>query len=339
MSTPKVTFGVVNCNRLYYLRSCVESLLISTADFPSKELIVVDNASVEAGTEEYLSELEDRGFTVIRQKERDPSNEFARGLNTICRLAKGEFIVPLQGDMQFVLEGGWLAEYVRFAEAHADQVGSIILNAQRRSTNESHTLIPLSTEDEPFKFVLDMHRDPVAGAGDVFYSRAVIDRILPWSESNQNHEGGKDSETRMLEKVARMKAQGEVEWKPIQPVISPAITINTDPRGTNARVRKNRRYGQYWSPKEDSYRYYEMIPFEIAVETYADRAVPVGIEELVRPVGFKPFLDEWGAWLKNPIRPETASSDDWVELDDPSFTSSLEGECTDDPEFLDWLQS
>ena len=104
MSLPKVTFGFVNCNRLLYLKSNLESLLKCTEDYTNKEIIVVDNCSKEEGTEEYLQSLKDRGFTVIQRKERDPKNEFAKAKNLIVRESSGDFICPLTGDMQFVLK-------------------------------------------------------------------------------------------------------------------------------------------------------------------------------------------------------------------------------------------
>ena len=82
---PLVTIGIVNCNRLFYLKSCLESFLDCTQDYPNKEIIIVDNASVEEGTEEYLVEKEKQGVKVFRQLLRDPNNEFARGLNLIYR--------------------------------------------------------------------------------------------------------------------------------------------------------------------------------------------------------------------------------------------------------------
>ena len=82
MTDPKVTFGFINCNRLFYLKACIESLLLCTQDYKNKELIIIDNASIEAGTEQYLDDLSARGFTVIRNKVRDPNNEFARGLSS-----------------------------------------------------------------------------------------------------------------------------------------------------------------------------------------------------------------------------------------------------------------
>jgi len=88
----KVTFGIVNCNRLFYLKSCLESLIDTTQNYENKEIIVIDNASVEAGTNEYLEEIQEKGITVIRKLERNPANEFAIGLNTIISKATGDYI-------------------------------------------------------------------------------------------------------------------------------------------------------------------------------------------------------------------------------------------------------
>ena len=37
---PLVSVGIVNCNRLHYLRSCLESFLECTEDYTNKEVIV-----------------------------------------------------------------------------------------------------------------------------------------------------------------------------------------------------------------------------------------------------------------------------------------------------------
>ena len=111
---PLVTFGFVNCNRLFYLKSCIESFIETTMDYPEKQIIVVDNASIEGGTEEYLDSLRERGFLVISQKERDPSNEYAKALNLIAENAVGDYVALIPADMQFVVKGGWLKEYVEF---------------------------------------------------------------------------------------------------------------------------------------------------------------------------------------------------------------------------------
>ena len=100
------------------------------------------------------------------------------------------------------------------------------------------------------------------------------------------------------------------------PVYPPSVMIYTDARGTNARIRGNRRYGDYWPPKVD-YRYYEIKNFEnvISLEDYEDRQIPYSIEEVTVAVGgWSLPKHESGDFKKNPIRPETATSDDWVEI-------------------------
>ena len=319
-SFPLVSFGVVNCNRLHYLKSCVESLVSTTSDYPNRELLVVDNASVEFGTDEYLKEIVGKFSNVhvriFRQKTRDPSNEFARGLNLICREYKGDYLVLLQGDMQFTVNG-WLNHYVDFYSEKQSKVGSIILDAQRKITIracEGKMSIPLG---ETFPFVEDRSRPPVSCAGDAFYSRKIIDEIYPWRERNESHEGGGDSETDMIEKVRDICDRRTEPLVCVMPVIPVSVSIYTDDRGTNARVRGGKRYGDYWPPKE-SFTYYKIRDLDEAVMSWGDRKVPVGIEEYASPVGWKALIDGLGNWKKNPIRPESARESDFVDLQEPS---------------------
>lgn len=316
MKQPLVTFGIVNCNRLHYLKSCFESIIDTTAEYSEKEFIVIDNASSESGTREYLDSLESRGVTVVRREKRDPANEFARGLNEICRIAKGEFIIPLQGDMQFVLQG-WLSEYVDFYQKHLDVIGCISLDAQRRITHNSHVQsMSQFLGDGNIKFCADLERPPFAGAGDCMYSRRMIESFYPWREENQNHEGNLDSETDMLQKVSKIRSNPlsiHRELYCIVPAIPASIAIYTDKRGTNARVRGNKRYGEYWPAKGENSRYYELISIDEA--NFRFGKFPVSIEDLAKPIGWNSPVDEYGSWMKNPIRPESAKPEDYEEID------------------------
>ena len=64
----KITFGIVNYNRLHYLKSCAESLMQSIQEQKDVQLICIDDNSKESGTKEYLQTLADRGWTVINQR-------------------------------------------------------------------------------------------------------------------------------------------------------------------------------------------------------------------------------------------------------------------------------
>lgn len=310
---PLITVSWINCNRLYYLKSCVESFLECTKDYEEKELIIIDNASIEPGTEEYLKEKESQGFKVLRQTERDPNNEFAKALNLTCEEANGEFIIPLQADMQFIIKGGWLKKYVDFYSQNRTSIGCLSFDAQRKITikNNKYT----SSVGNEFRFFPVTNTPPILGAGDCMYSKEIIDLVYPWEgRGNMSHEGGQDSETKMLMKVQRLMQERNLTIVSCAPAVPPAIAIYTDRRGTMARVRANRRYGEYWEAKRDN-QYYEYIDFEEALELNREGLEsPIGIEFMAEPVGFEKMLDDEGNWLKNPIRVETAKPEDWVEL-------------------------
>ena len=337
---PRVTFGFVNCNRLHYLKSCVESLLECTKDYPNKEIIIVDNASVEEGTEEYLLEKENAGFKVVRQSERDPINEFAKALNIITKEATGEFICPLQGDMQFVLSSGWLKEYVLLYGRNIETIGCIIFDAQRTVRISQHQFSDVVTSPGGYNFAIDFTRPPLSGAANVMYHKSVLGKIYPWCVKNANHEGGSDSETEMLNRVKSLKSSGDVQWSTIVPIIPPSVAIYTDMRGTMARVRGNKRYGDYWAPKED-FRYYQIHEFDELITMYKDREIPIGIEKMAVPIGGVNPLDSEGNWLKNPINPETASSSDYTVIYEEEVSNQLIDQSTlVKKEYLDdWLNS
>lgn len=305
----RVSIGIVNCNRLYYLRSQVASLIETLGgDAPLvRELIIIDNASVEPGTDEYLRNLPFMGHGcaqhVIRHEHRDPNNEFARGLNEITSIADGDVIIPLQGDSQFIRRG-WLRDALKVVER--PDCGCVVLDAQRRITHQNARLVRACSEA-----FIDLKRPPIAGAGDVVYRRDIIRQVYPWSTENAAHEVVGDSETKMLQRIRALEmARSLVSYVLASPA---AAQIVTDPRGTNARVRGNRRYGAYWPPHDGDLYYQIADAFPCAKDAHH----PVPIEDAVKialPIGWEPPLAADGSWLKNPIRPEEALPGEWAEL-------------------------
>ena len=312
----KVTFGLVNCNRLFYLMSCFESLYETTKEYQNKEFIVVDNASVEEGTREYLESLENRGVTVIRSEKRDPSKEFAIALNEIVKKSSGDYVCMLQGDTQFVLSD-WLEEVVNFYDMNQDIVGSVFFDAQRRTriSNAAQKITQFQEGRMPMgcknKFFADFSRDPLSMAAEAMYSRKVLDQIMPWHIKNVNHEGGMDSENEMRYRVKAMMEQGKMpQYVMAFTSVPQSIAIYTDARGTQGRVRGNKRYGDYWRAKDSTgLKYYENID----LKDFNTSKVH-SIEDIARPIGYNKIVDSNGNWMKNPIRPETALPSDWVEL-------------------------
>lgn len=305
----KVSIGIINCNRLHYLRSQLSSLIATLGNDAGlvRELFIVDNASVEPGTDDYLHNLPFVGhgciINVLRHEQRDPNNEFARALNEIVSLADGDVIIPLQGDSQFIRRG-WLRDTLMVVER--PDCGCVVLDAQRRATHEAAKLVRASREA-----FIDLRRPPIAGAGDVAYRREIIKQVYPWSTINDAHEIVGDSETKMLQRVRAMQlSRTLVSYVLASPA---AAQIVTDPRGTNARVRGNRRYGAYWPP-HDGDLYYTIADSIPCIMTAKH---PVAIEDAVKlatPIGWDPPLAADGSWLKNPIRPDEALPGEWMEL-------------------------
>lgn len=332
-SLSKVTVGIVNCNRLFYLRSCVESFLVCAQDYSNLELIIVDNASIEDGTAQYLDELERRGFSVIRQRDRDPDNEFAKALNLIHRHARGEVVIMLQGDMQFVIRHRWLHGIVELI-GERDDVGCVMLDAQRRVRLAREQFAEKVVTRSGEQFIASLSRNPVNCAGDVAFAKRVLDIIAPWCENNLSHEGGADSETKMLDRVKEIVARGMLNWRCFLPIIPPAVMIYTDQRGTNARVRGDKRYGNYWAPIEGS-SYYAIRDHgdELFTRFRENSACPMPIEDLAVPSGWEAPIDSSGDWKKCPIDPATASTEDYVSLTAPPSVDKISA----DQEFDAWL--
>ena len=298
----KVTFAFVNCNRLHYLRSCLESFLECTKDYPEKQIIVVDNASTEEGTDEYLEDLKNRGFDVFRQEQRDPSNEYAKALNIAAENATGKYVALIPADVQFVVRGSWLKKYVDFFEKYEDTTGCISFDAQRKVRNSAGTYSN-SLGDEDFKFLYHYNRNPVMGAMNCMVSKEMLDLIYPWNTENSAHEGGGDSETKMLEKIEKILKTKNMTVFYCAPVIPVSVGIFND-KGGNARVRGMMRYGDYWAPPgdESGVTYYKIHEYQDVINSFGEEDSPVSIEDISESIGWDLPIDENGAWikLKNP---------------------------------------
>ena len=77
-----------------------------------------------------------------------------------------------------------------------------------------------------------------------------------------------------------------------------AADIITDPIGTKARIRGNRRYGRYFAPPAGNL-YYKVWD-NADVERFVDLRPAVAFEDIVQPLGFPLPYDRDGNLLKNP---------------------------------------
>ncbi len=292
----KITIGIVNFNRLYYLRSCVKSLMQSIDDFKDIELICVDDGSIESGTKEYLNSIEKLGWKIIHQDERRKKNKiegvdnrchispFSEALNIIYKESSGDIIIPLQGDGQFI-RNNWLKEIIRLVKNKKD-VACIVFDAQRKKRLEKTKLKQVTIKNTTYYYQVGGYNSP--GAGECVYLRKVLDLVNGWTIKN-----GINAESNFSKKVKEKFPEG----KRYSLNLPASIAIYNE-EGTNSRIRGNRRYGTYF--KGDNDLYYYFINEEKLVKPHKNR--PYSIEEIAEANGdWKLPISNDGNWIKNPI--------------------------------------
>jgi glycosyltransferase involved in cell wall biosynthesis len=304
----KITFGIVNYNRLFYLKSCAESLMASVEDYHDDiQFICVDDNSVEPGTKEYLEHLKTKNWLIINQEDRRNNEKssihgnvehidpWAEAVNLIYENATGDLIAPLQGDMQFIRKN-WLEDYVQLYKNNSD-VFAAMFDAQRRIRLERSSFDNKKNAGKN-TFAVESNRR-IPGAGDCFYDKQTLKAIGGWHPGKKTN--AEDLFRGMIERKYGEKKKVYVPWLPV------AVAIYTDPRGTNGRVRGNRRYGDYWQAKDDFY--YQWLD-EKTVKINTNR--PSSIEEVTKPNGdWLLPIDEYGNWKKRPVDTNSHNPNDY----------------------------
>jgi glycosyltransferase involved in cell wall biosynthesis len=125
---PMVSLIIPTRDRVDLIRRCVDTLLDQT-DYPSFEIIIVDNGSTEQATLDFFEEAGSRDN--VRVLRIDGPFNFARLNNEAVRIARGELIGLLNNDLE-VMEAGWLKEMVSHAcQEDVGAVGPLLLFPNR----------------------------------------------------------------------------------------------------------------------------------------------------------------------------------------------------------------
>ena len=95
----------------------------------------------------------------------------------------------------------------------------------------------------------------------------------------------------------------KLEWRPYcaASIIPVSVAIYTDSRGTNGRIRGNRRYGDYWEAKDpEGVYYYQAFETSLLLNELPinDVLLPFGIETIAKPIGHAAPIDSTGRCLK-----------------------------------------
>jgi GT2 family glycosyltransferase len=127
-ATPLVSIIIPTRDRANLLADAVETLF-EKASWPQKELVIVDNGSVEPESFALFSRLESLpNVSIIRQ---DEAFNFARLVNAGARAARGEVLALLNNDVE-ALAPDWLEPLVRLAiDPRVGVVGAKLLHENR----------------------------------------------------------------------------------------------------------------------------------------------------------------------------------------------------------------
>ena len=107
---PLVSIIIPTKDQVPILRACIDSITNSTI-YPHYEIIVVDNQSEEAETQELFKELKERKIQVLPYPK--PFN-FSAINNFAAEQAKGEFLAFVNNDVT-IINGEWLEEMISHA--------------------------------------------------------------------------------------------------------------------------------------------------------------------------------------------------------------------------------
>ncbi|MBE7433578.1 MAG: glycosyltransferase family 2 protein [Anaerolineales bacterium] len=321
---PLLTIGVLSWNRLHYLRATLESMRCCI-QYPNIQWIVLDNLSTESGLADYLKSL---GWVddLIFMK-----STHVGAMNEIVSRAKGEAILLWPDDMQFVVEGDWMKDCVEVLLGN-HWIGSVSLNFQRRETvrriwgrqrldraglkevwdearrHKTGFRFPKklsSTRGYPIR-TYGWREDGIIGAGIASLTRTDLWKTLgPWKIDSRDHNivdssGGGEAE--MLERWRN----SDMPLQRAIPVLPVSADIITDSLGTKAKVRGDKRYGDYRSPTQGDF-YYRIRKHEDVADLWKND-LPVAFEDFVEPVGFNLPLDEHGNLLKGGLNMSIVSS-------------------------------
>jgi hypothetical protein len=310
MPQPLLTIGVVSCNRLFYLRALMESIR-ACLPLDRLECIVADNASIEPGLREYVESLDFIAHRVFAER-RSPSTEAADALNAIIARATAPHVLLLTDDVQFIVSGRkWLDGLLELA-AEYSWLGSIMPLALRRLTIGRYFDSSLGPRLLPSMFPKRLRtRDGAIGAVcfkrnelGITHSALGVTPVDIWRKIGPFRSSGapqtaQDAGAGTEDDVIRRYKKARLKLRKALLEVPTVAEIITDPHGTQARVRGNRRYGRYFAPPDGVFYY--RIRTESEAAAIPIRGSAVAFEDIVQPLGFEMPYDAKGNRLKNPI--------------------------------------
>jgi len=269
-----ITFAIISCNRLYYLKNCIQSIQ-DFVDLNDVRVLVIDNASSENGLETYLNELP-KDFEIKRYTDRHP-NELHRAMNfaiEFSRKSKNEWVNFIQEDYQYVYKHSNLNSMIYDVSAKKPKVVQLQTNfGWRRKAHKHSKFVPVMVNGT--KWYL-MKRESPCDNG--FTRVSIYEKIGLYPTSVSIH--GKESGFISGEKWIAGHTRGFKRMNLAEP--------NMGMMFDSAYVRKDKRVGRYFPAPNRLY----LKPFDKAkrknLHNSAMRNEVVYLEDVIEFDGWQP---------------------------------------------------
>lgn len=310
---PLITIGVVSFNRLRYLKALMTSAR-ECVRYPRIQWIIADGNSREPGLREYIESLDFVQHKIFK------TCTHAEAMNTIVAEAKGECLMILPEDVQFVVRGDWLRDMAEVALGK-ERVGQVSFNFQRRVTlrrlfgnshlhlrvghHRKYVRLPFRRKPNVFRssrglefYGMGNMREGICGSGIMSFMRTEVWRKLgPWRTTNAKV--GIDSSLGAEDDMVLRFFESGLDLENVLMRYGVNADIVTDMRGTKARVRGgNKRFGNYLAPTGGDI-YYRLLDWEDMPKRFGSLYPGPGFEDAIEPIGFPLPFDAEGNLLKD----------------------------------------
>ena len=102
----KILFNVITCNRFYYSKNCIDSIL-KFVDLDRIKILVTDNCNTEKGYDEYINNVSNKypGVIEIHKFKKRVVGEVYRAMNTAIKYSRVnnlKIVHFIQDDYQYL---------------------------------------------------------------------------------------------------------------------------------------------------------------------------------------------------------------------------------------------
>lgn len=282
----KVLFIILTCNRLHYLRNCLNSIM-EFVDLDRCQLMIADNNTIEEGADEFFSSLPS-DVIVKRFTDRVP-NELYRAMNfgiKHCRKNKIPYINFIQDDYQYLYKVPYLVDKIIACFEKHEKIGQINTNMIWKRKNPGKIEV-IKVRGMKFAILKEKRLVDNGFTRVSLYDKAGLyptDVISYDQDSSKTHGFGKDRYKKFT--------NGEIWFGRHGRRLGYLRAITLMPNSAMmydcSYIRGLQRFGDYFPPPN---KYY-LSPFEPEDVDIVKRKHNKGkfclIEEMAKPSGWKP---------------------------------------------------